>query len=313
MEKLLKALGVRDHVDLQLVFSRLLGAGSWDQEQVVRLLQLMYLPSVQGSASKDGRLPCTGFNCWDLLTDSCLYQFQAKYLVSVADILSSEELDKLKKTAWLTSSDAQVEEGKRPTRYKANALYEPTEAHRKLGLPLIAWTSSKWRPQSDEAKFLFRMGLKRFPAVEDTLIMASDHTVPDRRKLALDYFLEHFEAQYASTYSPSKQDLPFVPVIKNGQKQHAKPTESFSSAGAAVMGFAILDPEYQLQANKFRLASDPPSSLLVKRLLTAPPGTHNDARPVFAYLAGQASSMCSDLSVLQLVASHVLTTLVLMI
>ena len=35
MEKLLKALGVRDHVDLQLVFSRLLGAGSWDQEQVV--------------------------------------------------------------------------------------------------------------------------------------------------------------------------------------------------------------------------------------------------------------------------------------
>lgn len=35
MEKLLKSLGVRDHVDLQLVFSRLLGAGSWDQEQVV--------------------------------------------------------------------------------------------------------------------------------------------------------------------------------------------------------------------------------------------------------------------------------------
>lgn len=35
LEKLLKALGVRDHVDLQLVFSRLLGAGNWDQEQVV--------------------------------------------------------------------------------------------------------------------------------------------------------------------------------------------------------------------------------------------------------------------------------------
>lgn len=35
MEKMLRALGVRDHVDLQLVFSRLLGAGSWDQEQVV--------------------------------------------------------------------------------------------------------------------------------------------------------------------------------------------------------------------------------------------------------------------------------------
>ena len=36
MERLLKALGVRSHVDLQLVFSRLLGGGEWDQEQVVR-------------------------------------------------------------------------------------------------------------------------------------------------------------------------------------------------------------------------------------------------------------------------------------
>lgn len=35
MERLLSALGVRKHVDLQLVFSRLLGGGQWSSEQVV--------------------------------------------------------------------------------------------------------------------------------------------------------------------------------------------------------------------------------------------------------------------------------------
>lgn len=212
----------------------------------------------------------------------------------MAETLSSEELDKLKKTAWLTkelAADApKLADGQRPPRYKASTLYEPTEAHRRLDLPVVLWTNSKWRSTSEEAKLLFRMGLKRYPAVEDILIMASDHTVPERQKRALAYFLEHFQAQYAAAYSPTKQDLPFVPVIIDGKKGFGKPTECFSSAGAGVMGFAILDPEYQLQASKFRLAPDPPTSALVKKLLSAPPGTHNDARPIFAYLAGQASS-----------------------
>lgn len=218
---------------------------------------------------------------------------QTKYLVSVADTLSPDELDKLKKTAWLTKEDfgdsKPIGNSQRPTRYKASALYEPSDAHHRLNLPVVAWTSSKWRPHSDEAKLLFRMGLKRFPSVEDILIMASDHTTPERKQYALAYFLEHFDTQYASSYSPSKQDLPFVPVILGGQKGSAKPTESFSSAGAGVMGFPILHPDYQTQASKFKLAADPPTGALVKRLLSAPPGTREDARPLFAYLAGQAS------------------------
>lgn len=214
--------------------------------------------------------------------------------MAVADTLSTEEMDKLKKTAWLTKEESadteKVENGQRPTRYRACALYEPSEAHRRLGVPIVAWTAGKWRPHSDEAKLLFRMGLKRYPAVEDILIMASDDTVPERKAYALSYFLEHFDAQYASSYSPTKQNLPFVPIIKGGQKDSAKPTESYSSAGAGIMGFPILDPQYQMQAGKFKLAADPPTSALIKKLLSSPPGTHDDARPIFAYLASQASS-----------------------
>ena len=37
MEKVLIALGLRKSADLALVFSRLLGGGEWQEEQVVRL------------------------------------------------------------------------------------------------------------------------------------------------------------------------------------------------------------------------------------------------------------------------------------
>jgi hypothetical protein len=213
----------------------------------------------------------------------------------VSNTLSSDELDKLKKTAWLTKEQTQGQETEkeattRPTRYKAASLYEPNDPLRRLGVPILAWTANKWRSQSEEAKMLYKLGLRRFPAVEDILIMASDDAVPERRKLALTYFLEHFEAQYASVYAPIKQNLPFVPVLRNGQMEYAKPTESYSSPGSNIMGFPVLHPEYQLHAAKFRLPTDPTASVLVNQLLSSPPGTHDDARPIFAYLAGQASS-----------------------
>lgn len=219
---------------------------------------------------------------------------QAKYLVSVSANLSSEELDKLKKTAWLTQEEAETALPKdiatKPKRFRAINLYEPSDTLRALDLPIVSWTSGKWKPQSEEARFLYQLGLKRLPNVEDLLIMASDESVPHRQARALQYFLEHFDSNYTTTYNPVKQDLAFVPVLQRGEKRLAKPSEAFTSAGAAVMGFSILHPEYQTQASKFRLSHHPTPTALVRALVNAPPGTHDDARPIFAYLATQASS-----------------------
>lgn len=94
LETLLLALGVRKHVELQMVFTRLLGA--------------------EGSTSSHV----------DVL----------RYLCSVRDALSSTELERLKRTAWLPrEGEAKVEslpgpngEPRRPktVRYPASQLYE---------------------------------------------------------------------------------------------------------------------------------------------------------------------------------------------
>ena len=188
------------------------------------------------------------------------------------------------------SSDAATD---RPVRYKAKTLYEPTEALRELELPIIAWSNSKWRSNSDEARLLYGMGLKRHPDVEDILHLASNAGNPSKQKKSLDYFLANFESQYATQYQPIKHNLAFVPVLKEAEKIYVKPLEAYTSSGANILKFATLHPEYQMQAAKFRLATDPKPADLVAALLAAPPKTKEEANPIFAYLAGQASRKLS--------------------
>lgn len=75
-----------------------------------------------------------------------------KYLVSVKDSLTPEEMTRLKATAAfpieLKQENAPAE---KRTRYKAGQLYEPLEVFRTLGLPIIDWGQhTKWRSSSEE-------------------------------------------------------------------------------------------------------------------------------------------------------------------
>ena len=207
--------------------------------------------------------------------------------------MSADETDRLKKTAWLTKKGV-TEAGGRPPRFKARSLYEPSDALRELELPIIAWSGSKWRSNSEEAKLLYSMGLKRHPDIDDILQLASEATNAVKQKRALDYFLTNYESQYASQYQPAgKHNLPFVPVLRGIKSEFAKPLEAYTSAGANVLRFATLHPAYQLQAAKFKLAADPKPAELVAALLAVPPKTKEEATPIFAYLAGQASRKSS--------------------
>jgi hypothetical protein len=132
MEKMLLSIGVRKTVDLQLVFSRLIGGGSW--------------------------------TCQDLM----------KYLVSVKDTLSSEELGRLKHTAAFPLEIAPSESNPTPAivRHKPSALYEPVDAMRDLGLPVLDWGEGKWRSNSDEGESL------RLEAEDGTDTAGSEDAVP---------------------------------------------------------------------------------------------------------------------------------------
>lgn len=120
MEKMLLSIGVRKTVDLQLVFSRLIGGGTW--------------------------------TCQDLM----------KYLVSVKDTLSSDELARLKQTAAFpleVEKAADVGNDRvAAVRRKPHQLYEPVEAMRALGLPLLDWGEGKWKSNSDEGEAIVASG-----------------------------------------------------------------------------------------------------------------------------------------------------------
>ncbi|GAA5934189.1 hypothetical protein JCM3775_006930 [Rhodotorula graminis] len=261
MDKLLLALGVRRHVELQLVFTRLLGAGDWSHVQLV------------------------------------------KYLVTVQETLSPAEKDRLRQTRWLPrEGEAKVEQPAgadgvvpkpKTVRYRAADLYEPAEALRELGLPLVDWTDSpsRWRPGSDEAKLLFDLGLQRIPVVEKVLEIAAHSADVAKQDKALRYFLDGCLTHgYGKSYSPAKHDLAFVPARHKGKEVRVKPTEVFGNVDAALLGFATLAPAYAAEETRFGIRRDPPAGQLVAALISNPPQTLAEASKVFAYLSGQVSS-----------------------
>ena len=114
MEKMLLGIGVRKTVDLQLVFSRLIGGGTW--------------------------------TCQDLM----------RYLVSVKDTLTTEEMGRLRHTAAFPLEAQSPQDGtvQPVVRQKPFQLYEPTEAMRSLDLPLLDWGEGKWKSNSEEGEYM---------------------------------------------------------------------------------------------------------------------------------------------------------------
>lgn len=72
--------------------------------------------------------------------------------MSVKDTLTSEEMGRLKHTAAFPKEQPLAADGSKPpvVRLKPLQLYEPVDALRELGLPILDWGEGKWKPSSDE-------------------------------------------------------------------------------------------------------------------------------------------------------------------
>ena len=123
LEKVLKGLGVRKHVELQLIFNRYAVQSS-------KIYHSRYFRMIKT-------------NEWTIAD-------LTKYLVSVRSTLTPEEMQRLKATAAFPKEMAADPIMKR-TRYFANQLFEPSTTFRSLGLPVIDWGhQTKWRSSSEE-------------------------------------------------------------------------------------------------------------------------------------------------------------------
>lgn len=271
LEKVLVALGVRRHVELQLIFTRLLGGGDWSHVEL-----LTYLASIRDSLSA----------------------------------LEVDRLKKTPIWPKEGEVGPPGKEGKpKVIRYKASQLYEPTETLRGLGLPLMEWsskgTAKPWRSGSDEAKFAAELGLLRSPPVETILALAGSEDDAVRSK-ALAYFLD--KAAYRETYKlGSGKTFAFVPCRlapteegKPGELSRLKPSEVYTNEAAQVMGFPIVFGISPTDVPKLQLRADPAPVTLISYLINDPPKTLEKAKQVFEYLATVQTSFSNhDISVLR--------------
>jgi hypothetical protein len=113
------------------------------------------------------------------------------YLVSVKATLTTEEMTQLKVTPAFSREDADLlQTNDKIQRFQARQLYEPVDTLRQMKLPIIDWSKQKkWRSSSKEgnhsellapyraqyvlANFLFDIGLRRHPPLDDLVLLCS--------------------------------------------------------------------------------------------------------------------------------------------
>ncbi|KAI0060543.1 hypothetical protein BV25DRAFT_1908367 [Artomyces pyxidatus] len=251
LERVLQAMGVRKHVELQIVFDRMIKTGDWTIIDLV------------------------------------------KYLVSVQSTLTTEEIQRLRYTAAFLKEDGSATAEKsaprgKVLRYKAMDLYEPVDVFRELNLPIIDWgIDNKWKPSSEEAKFLFALGLRRIPPLPDLIKLASS-TDASLRSKALRFFLDNLTSKYPDYDPQNFHDFAFIPAISGSDRVLAKPADVFANPEWAALGFMVISPELRDDAlTKLKIAASPPTARLVALLEKAPPKDELTARQYFEVLAGR--------------------------
>ncbi|KAG8883551.1 hypothetical protein FRB97_006398 [Tulasnella sp. 331] len=271
-------------------------------------------------ASHSSFTPCTSFIISSFFrminTGDWGVQELVKYLVAVRTTLTPVEMTKLQHTAAFPRESPE-DSSKHIDRRKPSALYEPTDALRDLGLPILDWgTQHKWRPASEEgaeksclllldtkidsfldpAKFLRELGLQSFPSLATVLALAAGPDLDLRRK-ALTYLLENFTARYAATYHVSDyMNLAYIPSLRSdGTAFLAKHGEVFLNPECALLGFSLVEPSLRADAlSKLQVAKDPPTNLIMPVLAKSAPQNESLAQQWFEYLTGRIADFTGE-------------------
>lgn len=266
-DMLLTALGVRKHVELQLVFDRLISDGSWSHVDLVR-----YLTSVQ----------------------STLSALEKSRLRETPIFTKEGEAPKIKEYERKKGQDAEgkpvVEKYTKKVyrRYKASELYVPNDTLRALKLPLIDWAGKqRWRSTSDEAKFLDDLGLQSSPPLMTLLKLASPETQdPPLQKAALAYVIDHYR-DYQSVYNVATIDVAFLPC-KDG-KTYVAPRDVFTNPDVAILGFHVLHPDLIGIRDKLGVQEHPPATRIIHAFMERLTTDVGQAKRIFEYMAGRMS------------------------
>lgn len=137
------------------------------------------------------------------------------------------------------------------------------------------------------AKFLYHLGLCRYPPLPAILKLASDSNAALRSN-ALTYFLDNYS--HYPDYNPlAHKDLAYVPALApGGRKVMGKPDQVFSDKSASIFGLLVTDPTLtDAVVDKLKLGRQPPLSQIVSVLERSCPREPSTAQEWFEVLAGR--------------------------
>ncbi|KAI9138940.1 hypothetical protein BKA69DRAFT_1126967 [Paraphysoderma sedebokerense] len=276
--KLLAMLGVREHVDLQMIFDKL-DTLNWDHVHLVK-----YLSTVS-----------------DKLTDSEIAKLKNAYILPIESNGSPQTISTDKSSN--NSASAQVAPAVPGTtahvpskRFRAQDVFPPTELFRSLKLPILSWPRNKWRSNSPETKLLHRLGLPTHLTLQYIINQCSLATTASETRLSLlQYFSNNFE-HYRCQYDPYRITVPFLPT-QDGRL--ALPKDIFVEEEVKLLGFNVLLKDLKDKKELLGVRDHPSGKELVDTLRQKPPSL-KEAVAVFSYLTGlQKEFSRTDFSVLR--------------
>ncbi|KIL68939.1 hypothetical protein M378DRAFT_21839 [Amanita muscaria Koide BX008] len=250
MERLLEAIGVQKHVDLQMVFNRMVRTKEWTTADLIG------------------------------------------YLVSIRSTLTPEEMARLKATAAFFKEDPEPKStNAKVQRFQARQLYEPLDAFRQMQIPIIDWNKDKkWRGSSKEATFLFELGLRRHPPLNELVLICASN-VSEIQQSALKYLLDNIDKAYKEFAASNYYHVAFIPAMKGSDFCLGSPKDVFVESEWAAMSFLVLDPIYRQDAMRLGVSLRPSVQQLVAFLENNRPRDKAEARVWFELLAGRINEL----------------------
>ncbi|GAO16947.1 hypothetical protein UVI_02054800 [Ustilaginoidea virens] len=226
-EKFLAAVGVRKTVDLETIFTRLLNDSGDDGQRKWSHMELI------------------------------------KYLASVQNDIPSDDLRKLRESKFCPAEAGP--QGMTSTQgskklYRVSELFEPRDALRALGLPLLKWPGppGSFRPGSPEARFLSLLGLRVYPSVPELVEMMSSKD-DALRTSAMAYFIANHHSNGYAAFHLGDTQKSFLPLQGSTQlssksggagASHACPTRVY--LGSSTTYGEIFDfVDFGQEANAF--------------------------------------------------------------
>ncbi|OLY78839.1 hypothetical protein AYI68_g7102 [Smittium mucronatum] len=285
-ESLLIELGVKKHVDLQLIFDRIDTELKWDHIQLVK-----YLTSVS-----------------DTLTDAEYNKLKS------ASIFPAQEMQMDQNT----SNPGDISSKRKI--YRANELYFPSEKITNLGLPVLKWNKHGLFnfPSSPEGIFLAKLGMQICPNILELVTIASKQPINTKissdinfsidsdaslRTKALEYLLENFYKEYFGEYSETikRNIINFLPVYSVSNKLDVTgdvskspsssftpglehPSRCYSDPSSILLKFPVLDKRWRRSDDKLGVMAKPSIKTLLERISGYSFDSFSEAISVFEYL-----------------------------